>query len=117
MNAFTVKEEKHDDSMDYDEDTILDAGAVLNELYNINSDGAFYWVNKQFKELLANYIDVDSDTVKNRLESFADYTSGNYTDLDIAKENESFIDFLRKEIVNEDYTLARHIIKNEPKNK
>lgn len=117
MNAFTVKEEKHDDSMDYDEDTILDAGAVLNELYNINSDGAFYWVNKQLKELLANYIDVDSDTVKNRLESFADYTSGNYTDLDIAKENESFIDFLRKEIVNEDYTLARHIIKNEPKNK
>lgn len=115
MNAFTVKEEKHDDSMDYDEDAILDAGAVLNELYNINSDGAFYWVNKQLKELLANYSDADSYTVKNRLESFVDYTDDGYTDLDIAKENESFIDFLRKEIVNEDYTLARHIIKNEVK--
>lgn len=115
MNAFAVSEVKHDDSMDYDEDTILDAGAVLNELYNINSDGAFYWVNKQLRDLLANYVDVDSDTVKNRLESLADYTSDNYTDLDIAKENESFIDFLRKEIVNEDYTLAHHIIKNEHK--
>lgn len=117
MNAFTVKEEKHDDSMDYDEDAILDAGAVLNELYNINSDGAFYWVNKQLKELLANYIDANSDTVKNRLELFVDYTGDGYTDLDIAKENESFIDFLRKEIVNEDYTLAHHIIKNESKTK
>lgn len=68
------------------------------------------------KKLLANYIDAESDTVKNRLELFVDYTEDGYTDLDIAKENESFIDFLRKEIVNEDYTLARHIIKNEPKN-
>ena len=67
------------------------------------------------KKLLANYIDEESDTVKNRLELFVDYTEDRYTDLDIAKENESFIDFLRKEIVNEDYTLARHIIKNEPK--
>lgn len=67
------------------------------------------------KKLLANYIDEESDTVKNRLELFVDYTEDGYTDLDIAKENESFIDFLRKEIVNEDYTLARHIIKNEPK--
>lgn len=114
MNAFVVKEEKHDDSMDYDEDTILDAGAVLNKLYNINDDGAFYWVNKQLKHLLVNYSDVDSNAVKNRLESFIDYEADGYTDLDIANENDSVIDFLRKEIVNEDYTLARYIIKNEP---
>lgn len=113
IKAFARGEEKHDNSMDYDEDTILDAGAVLNELYNINSDGAFYWVNKQLKELLANYVDTDSDTVKHRLESFVYGTGDNYTDLDIAKENENFIDFLRNEVVNENYTLAHHIIKNE----
>lgn len=48
------------------------------------------------KKLLANYIDAESDTVKNRLELFVDYTEDGYTDLDIAKENESFIDFFKK---------------------
>lgn len=117
--AFDVKVKPVvDDGMEYNEDAILDAGAVLNDVYSLNarSDGYedVYKVTNILKDMMGKYTDPDSDLVKARFQQFVDVVYSSEYVHEVVEENRSFIDFLRNQIVDEDYTLCHHIIKNEP---
>lgn len=117
MTDFSECSGKADDSMDYDEDTILDASAVLNSLRNVNLDGGFNLVNNHLKAMIEKYEGDCFNDVKQHFNNFVFLTSEGANDFKVIKENDVFIDWLINEVINENYTLAHHIIKNEPKNK
>jgi len=117
--AFDVKVKPVvDDGMEYNEDAILDAGEILNVLYNLNyrnvSYEETYKVANILKDMMGKYTDPDSDLVKARFQQFIDVVYSREFVHEVLEENKSFIDFLRDQIVDEDYTLCNHIIKNEP---
>lgn len=117
--AFDVKVKPVvDDGMEYDEDAILDAGAVLNGVYNLNYHNEdyddVYKATNILKDMMGKYTDPDSDLVKARFQQFVDVVSSSEYIHEVVEENTSFINFLRNQIVDEDYTLCHHIIKNEP---
>lgn len=117
--AFDVKVKPVvDDGMEYDEDAILDAGAVLNGVYNLNDRNEgyedVYKATNILKDMMGKYTDPDSDLVKTRFQQFVDVVDSSEYIHEVVEENKSFINFLRNQIVDEDYTLCEHIIKNEP---
>lgn len=117
--AFEVKVKPvADDSMEYNEDAILDAGAVLNGVYNLNDRNEgyedVYKATNILKDMMGKYTDPDSDLVKTRFQQFVDVVDSSEYIHEVVEENKSFINFLRNQIVDEDYTLCEHIIKNEP---
>lgn len=117
--AFDVKVKPVvDDGMEYDEDAILDAGAVLNGVYNLNYRNKdyddVYKATNILKDMMGKYTDPYSDLVKARFQQFFDVVSSSEYIHEVVEENTSFIDFLRNQIVDEDYTLCHHIIKNKP---
>jgi len=117
--AFDVKVKPVvDDGIEYNEDAILDAGEVLNVIYNINAQNEgyddIYKVTNILKDMMGKYTDPDSDLVEASFQQFLDVVSSSEYIHEVVEENASFINFLRNQVVDENYTLCHHIIKNEP---
>ena len=108
-----------DDSMEYDEDTIHEACDVLNVLRNMNRDvknyNDTYKVSDILKDLMGKYDESYSDLIKIRFKQFIDVLYSSEFVHEVIEENKNFIGFLIEQVVDENYTLAHYIIKNQPK--